>query len=93
MRAAAGFDTNQACWLFLEKPQHFALAQLAVQDRGTLGIGAMDLKNLFGQIQPDSGNLLHGTAPTLLAFKQRRRLAHDAAVAGRSTSSNKVRLV
>ena len=23
----------------------------------------MDLKNLLGQIQPDGGNLLHGTAP------------------------------
>jgi len=26
-------------------------------------VSGMDLENLLGQIQPDRGNLLHGTAP------------------------------
>jgi hypothetical protein len=50
MRAAAGFDPNQACWLLFEKPQHFGPAQLAVHDRGTLSVGGMNLKELLGQI-------------------------------------------
>jgi hypothetical protein len=29
----------------------------------------MDLKNLLGQIQPDGANLLHGTAPCIVALR------------------------
>ena len=35
----------------------------SVEDWGAFGVGAMNLKNLFGQIQTDGANLFDGTAP------------------------------
>src|SRR5690606_9165658 len=65
VRTAAGLKANQTRRLLLEEPQHFRAVELPVENWRTLGVGAVDLKNLLGQIQPDGGNLLHGTAPTL----------------------------
>jgi hypothetical protein len=65
MRAAASLKADQTRRLLLEKAQYLGAAQLSVEDRRILGVGTVDLKNLLGQIQPDSGNVLHGTAPSL----------------------------
>jgi hypothetical protein len=65
MRIPAGFDTDQTRRLLFEKSQHPRATQPSVEDRKAIGVSAVDLKNLFSQIQPDGGNLLHGTAPML----------------------------
>jgi hypothetical protein len=45
----------------------------------------MDLKYLLGQIQPDGGNLLHGTAPFHVVVATTTLWHTDAAIAGPST--------
>lgn len=87
-RAAAGLKGDQTHRLLLEKPQHLGAVELSIDDWRTLGVSAVDLKNLLGQIQPDGGNLRQGTALTLWRLDNDHVWHSDAAVAGRSTSSN-----
>jgi len=47
--------------------------QLSAYYRRSLEIGGMNLENLLDQIQPDRGNLFHGTAPCLWRCQQRPR--------------------
>jgi hypothetical protein len=68
MRASACFDTDEAWRLPLEKSQYFPSTQSSIEDRSAIGVSAVNLKNLFSQIQSYRGNLLHGTAPVRVAF-------------------------
>lgn len=68
MRTAAGLQAGQTRRHFLEKAKHPGSTQLPVEDWGASGAGAMNLKNLFGQIQTDGANLFNGTAPCIVEF-------------------------
>jgi hypothetical protein len=69
MRPAAGLQTGQTRRHFLEKAKHLGSTQLSVEDWGAFGVGAMNLKNLFGQIQTNGANLFYGTAPYIVALR------------------------
>jgi hypothetical protein len=64
MRTAAGLVTDQAGKL-LSKFNTSARRSFRLKIRIALGVSAVDLKNLLGQIQSDGGNLFHGTAAIL----------------------------
>jgi hypothetical protein len=68
MRTAARLQSDQTRRKLLEKAQDLRSTQFPIEDRRALGVGAVNLKNVLGQIQADGGNLLHGTAPYLVAL-------------------------
>lgn len=73
-----------------EEAQHLGATQFSIEHGRTFIVGAVNLENVFGQIQPDGANLLHGTVPPLWRSSNDHVLALDAVGAGRSTSSHPV---
>jgi hypothetical protein len=57
---------------FLEELQ-LAATKLSIEDRRAIALWAVNLENVFGQIEPDGANMLHGTVPPIVAFEQRAR--------------------
>jgi hypothetical protein len=75
---------------FFEEAQHFAATQFPIEQGRACNIGTVNLENVFGQIEPDGANILHGTVPPLWRSSNDHVLALDAVGAGRSTSSHPV---
>jgi hypothetical protein len=63
MRRGAGFDADQARPEPLEERQDLGAAQLPLDDHGTLGIDAVHLKHVLGEVKTDRGNFAHRAAP------------------------------
>jgi hypothetical protein len=57
VRTAAGLHRHYTGPLLGKELSHLAAAQLFAQDWGACGIGPVNLKNVFGQIQADCCNL------------------------------------
>src|ERR1700728_883023 len=75
---------------FSKKRMHFAATQFPIEQGRAGNIGTVNLENVFGQIEPDGANILHGTVPPLWRSSNDHVLALDAVGAGRSTSSHPV---
>jgi len=71
--ATARLEPDQTPRRLPEKAQYVSAPQRSAYYRRSLEIGGMDLENLLGEIQPDRGNLFHGTAPCLRCCQQRPR--------------------
>jgi len=54
-----------------EEAENLSPAELASENRRAFGIGAMHLKDLFRQMQPDFDNPFHGMAPYHVASQNR----------------------
>src|SRR6202451_1140380 len=85
--ATACLHANQTGRQFFEEAQHFAATQFPIEQGRACNIGTVNLENVFGQIEPDGANILHGTVPPLWRSSNDHALALDAVGAGRSTSS------
>src|SRR5262249_25039363 len=57
------FQPYHAAWKSAEETEHLAAAQPLAQNRRTLPIDAVNLKNMLGWIQSDRRNLAHGWLP------------------------------
>ncbi len=68
MRRRAGLHADQTSWHAGKECEHLAAPQPLAQDRRARRIGAMDLKDVLGQIQPNRCNLIHGWLPFLVIF-------------------------
>src|ERR1700722_4722086 len=86
----ACLHANQTWRQFFEEAQHFAATQFPIEQGRACNIGTVNLENVFGQIEPDGANILHGTVPPLWRSSNDHVLALDAVGAGRSTSSHPV---
>jgi hypothetical protein len=60
MRGTASLNANQARRQLGEKRQHLRAPQCLPDADRARGVNAMHLKNMFGQIQADGGNLHTG---------------------------------
>ena len=60
MRGGAGFHANQARRLLVEEGQHLPPPQLPAEDHATVGVNAVDLKNVLRKINSDCDNFSHG---------------------------------
>jgi hypothetical protein len=69
---------------------NFAATQFPIEQGRACNIGTVNLENVFGQIEPDGANILHGTVPPLWRSSNDHVLALDAVGAGRSTSLHPV---
>lgn len=56
----ASFDADQAWRQSFEKSNNVISSKLSTNDDCSGSVGAMNLKNLLGDIQTDCGNLFHG---------------------------------
>jgi hypothetical protein len=63
--ATACLHANQTWRQLFEEAQDFAATQFPIEQGRTCNIGAVNLENVFGQIEPDGANILHGTVHPL----------------------------
>jgi hypothetical protein len=61
VRAAAGFHTDQAGRQIREESEKLGSLDLLTQDRSTVAVNAVNLENIFRQIDADRGHI-HGRA-------------------------------
>ena len=69
MGRTAGLYRNDARRELREKPQDLAPLELLAQKTTPSLIGAVNLKNLLGQIQTDYANLAHGWLPSSVSHQ------------------------
>jgi hypothetical protein len=60
MRRRARLHADQARWQLGEERQDLGAAQLRAGEHPALRVDAVHLEHVFGQVEPDRGNLSHG---------------------------------
>jgi hypothetical protein len=68
MGRAARFHRDRARPEFGEELQNLPALELLAQDAPAGRIGAVNLKNLLGQVQTDYANLAHGWLPSSVSY-------------------------
>src|SRR4051812_26555018 len=85
MRAAAGLHGHRAGRQRCQEREELAAAQLLAKDHRARAVSPMELKDVFGEIESDGANLVHGR---LLEWALTPPLWHAEAVGGASTPSS-----
>src|SRR5256885_6122373 len=79
MRAATGLHSHRAGRQRCQERQKLAAAQLLAKDHRARAVSPMELKDVFGEIESDGANLVHGR---LLEWALTPPLWHAEAVGG-----------
>src|SRR5438132_7769363 len=69
VRRRTRFQPDHTAWNAAEECQHLPAPQSLTQNRRTLRINAVNLKNMLGYVQSDCRNLAHGWLPFLVILQ------------------------